>query len=71
MRKVITVREAARQLNVPVETVHSWMEQGLLLTDKNDHIPWDAFVECLERPEFQDAMRILNLQLLHAEDATE
>ncbi|MBO8171276.1 MAG: helix-turn-helix domain-containing protein [Bacillaceae bacterium] len=67
MDKYITVKEAARELNVPVETVHSWIEQGVI-HETPYGLPWDRFVETLESDDFKAIYSILNQKVLGSDE---
>lgn len=58
MRKFTLVKEAAEQLNLPVETLISWIEQGAI--QDYGQINRDQFIEQLESGEFGDLIAYYN-----------
>ncbi len=58
MKKFTLVKEAAEQLNMPVEALISWIEQGAIKT--YGQINRDEFIEQLENGEFSDLVAYYN-----------
>lgn len=67
LKKYLTVREAAEHLQVPVETVHSWIEQGVI-HETEYGLPWDRFVETLESDDFKQIYSVLNQKILAGDE---
>jgi hypothetical protein len=62
MEKYVTVQEAARELNVPVEMVQSWIESEVV-KETNQGLPWGQFVEKMS-DELKKEMAIVQQQVL-------